>query len=64
MVKCLKTISGKHLWEMRTIRNNDVQRNVFWEVIVPACILCGLIDDRKVELPKNEPVKIKWKNKE
>jgi hypothetical protein len=60
MKKCPNTISGNHLWEMRTWANNDVKNNIFWNITIPRCVLCNLHDDRKIKLPKNKPMKIKY----
>jgi hypothetical protein len=62
MKKCRLTVSGKHLWEWGTIKNNDAKHQIYWILEGPRCCLCGLIDDRKIKFPK--PVTYTLKNEQ
>ncbi len=55
--KCLKTTSGKHLWEEKPNGCKEIlHNNGVWEYIpkwIPICRACGMVDDRN-EKEKNK----------
>jgi|HubBroStandDraft_3_1064219.scaffolds.fasta_scaffold227911_2 hypothetical protein len=48
MKKCLKTLSGKHLWQAALRKNGNIFEGVvFGETgpIIKKCLACGMFDD-------------------